>query len=111
LQLFRADGRVQNPTSIRRPSNLRGTGMPQLSTDLRARVIGFGNLLAAKRTACTNEESTKLFLILPFLAVLGYDPLNPYEVYPEHAATFDPTTANKVDFAVLRDGVPVIAIE
>lgn len=88
-----------------------GTGMPQPPVDLRARVVGFGNLLAAKRTACTNEESTKLFLILPFLAVLGYDPLNPYEVYPEHAATFDPTTANKVDFAVLRDGVPVIAIE
>lgn len=85
--------------------------MPQPSNDLRARVVGFGNLLAAKRTACTNEESTKLFLILPFLAVLGYDPLNPYEVYPEHAATFDPATANKVDFAVLRDGVPVIAIE
>jgi hypothetical protein len=85
--------------------------MPLPSADLRARVVGFGNLLAAKRTACTNEESTKLFLILPFLAVLGYDPLNPYEVYPEHAATFDPTVANKVDFAVLRDGVPVIAIE
>jgi hypothetical protein len=58
-------------------------------------------------TACTNEESTKLYLVLPFLGLLGYDYTNPYEVYPEHAAAPD----CNVDFAILSDGRPVIAIE
>ncbi len=62
-------------------------------------------------TACSNEESTKLYLVLPFLGLLGYDYANPYEVYPEHLADFDPRSDNKVDFAILRDGAPVIAIE
>ena len=62
-------------------------------------------------TACTNEESTKLYLVLPFLGLLGYDYANPYEVYPEHLADFEPNSANKVDFAILRDGAPVIAVE
>jgi hypothetical protein len=58
-------------------------------------------------TACSNEESTKLYLVLPFLGLLGYDYANPYEVYPNHAVSPDCTA----DFAILRDGMPVIAIE
>lgn len=79
--------------------------------DLRARIAQFSQQAVIKKSACANEESTKLFLILPFLRTLGYDPLDPYEVYPEHAATFDPTAPNKVDFAILRDGSPIAAIE
>lgn len=79
--------------------------------DLRDRISDFAQQANTKKGACTNEESTKLFLILPFLRALGYDPLDPYEVYPEHAATFDPGTPNKVDFAILRNGSPIAAIE
>jgi len=61
--------------------------------------------------ACCNEESTKLYLVLPLLGLLGYDYTNPYEVYPEHAADFDPKQPKKIDFAILRDGQPVVAIE
>jgi hypothetical protein len=61
--------------------------------------------------ACGNEESTKLYLVLPLLGLLGYDYTDPYEVYPEHVADFDAKQPNKVDFAVLRDGRPAIAIE
>lgn len=75
-----------------------------------------GLLTVAKRSigimaACTNEESTKLYLVLPVLGLLGYDYTNPYEVYPEHAATFGAGEVARVDLAVLRDGQPVIAIE
>ena len=70
-----------------------------------------GKRLAAIKDACTNEESTKLQLILPMLTALGYDTSNPYEVYPEHAASFVSSVNNRVDFAVLRDGAPIIAIE
>lgn len=61
-------------------------------------------------TACSNVESAKLYLVLPFLALLGYDCANPFEVYPEHASDPDPATAVRIDFAVLRDGAPVIAV-
>lgn len=75
------------------------------------RLAAVSKRLAAIKGACTNEESTKLQLILPVLVALGYDPSDPYEVYPEHAASFDSAVNNRVDFAVLRDGVPIIAIE
>ncbi|MGL4395110.1 MAG: hypothetical protein ACRCS9_01090 [Hyphomicrobium sp.] len=58
-------------------------------------------------TACTNAESTKLYLALPFLGLLGYDYTNPYEVYPDHTTG----TTSKADFAILRDGLPVIAMD
>ena len=75
-----------------------------------------GIALLAKRSVglmkvCGNEESTKLYLVLPLLGLLGYDYSNPYEVYPEHVADFDPRQPNKVDLAILRDGKPVIAVE
>ena len=60
---------------------------------------------------CGNEESTKLYLVLPLIGLLGYDYSNPFEVYPEHIADFDPRQPNKVDLAILRDGQPIIAIE
>lgn len=60
---------------------------------------------------CTNEESTKLFLILPFLNFLGYDDRNPDEVCPEHGADFSEKYKNRVDFAILKGAQPVIAIE
>jgi len=61
-------------------------------------------------SACGNEESTKLYLVLPIVGLFGYDYSNPYEVYPQHTANADPKEPNRVDLAVLRDGSPVIAI-
>lgn len=81
------------------------------SNELRAGLLAVAKRSVSIMTACTNEESTKLYLVLPFLGLLGYDYANPYEVYPEHKADFDPASQNKVDFAILRDGVPVIAVE
>jgi hypothetical protein len=62
-------------------------------------------------SACTNEESTKLHLILPFIDLLGYNYADPFEVCPEHAADFDTRHSNKVDFAIVSGGHPVIAVE
>lgn len=81
------------------------------ANELRAGVLAVAKRSVSIMTACTNEESTKLYLVLPFFGLLGYDYQNPYEVYPEHLADFDPASQNKVDFAILRDGAPVIAIE
>lgn len=61
--------------------------------------------------ACTNEESTKLYLVLPVLGLLGYDYTNPWEVYPEHPAGIAGSGGRNIGFVVLKDGQPVIAVE
>jgi predicted type IV restriction endonuclease len=81
------------------------------ANELRAGLLAVAKRSVSIMTACSNEESTKLYLVLPFLGLLGYDYANPYEVYPEHLADFDLASQNKVDFAILRDGAPVIAVE
>ncbi len=77
------------------------------SNELRAGLLAVAKRSISLMTACSNEESTKLYLVLPFLGVLGYDYANPYEVYPDHAASADCRTG----FAILRDGRPVIAVD
>lgn len=63
--------------------------------------------------ACNNDESMKLYLVLPMIAALGYDSTDPLEVYPNHEADLVPGSGVQqpfvADFAVLRDGQPVIA--
>jgi len=77
--------------------------------ELRAGLCAIAKRSVGLMSACGNEESTKLYLVLPILGLFGYDYSNPYEVYPQYAA--DPNQSHKVDLAVLRDGQPVIAIE
>ncbi|WP_262272223.1 type I restriction enzyme HsdR N-terminal domain-containing protein [Microvirga yunnanensis] len=79
--------------------------------DFRQKLITFSERAVSLAPRCLNEESTKLFLILPFLNVLGYDDRNPHEVCPEHSADFSEKYKNRVDFAVLKEDRPIIAIE
>jgi hypothetical protein len=80
-------------------------------SELGERIAALAKRSTALKKACGNEESTKLYLVLPLIGLLGYDYSDPYEVYPEHTATPEPNRQHKVDFAILRDGKPVIAIE
>jgi hypothetical protein len=61
------------------------------------------------------EESTKQALIVPFLSVLGYDVHDPTELQPEYIADFAKKRPGgpmeKVDYAIRKDGHPVIFIE
>ncbi|WP_162176805.1 MULTISPECIES: type I restriction enzyme HsdR N-terminal domain-containing protein [Acidiphilium] len=82
-----------------------------MSDDFRQKLKVFASRMVALAPRCTNEESTKLFLILPFLNFLGYDDRNPDEVCPEHGADFSEKYKNRVDFAILKGTSPVIAIE
>jgi predicted type IV restriction endonuclease len=79
--------------------------------ELRAGLCALAKRSVGLMSACGNEESTKLYLALPMLGLLGYDYSNPYEVYPEHMADFDASQPIKADLAIMRDGQPVIGIE
>ena len=57
------------------------------------------------------EESTKQSLVLPFLQALGYNVFDPTEIEPEFTADVGIKQGEKVDYAVMSDGEPVILIE
>jgi hypothetical protein len=63
------------------------------------------------KTQLKTEEATKHSLVLPFIQALGYDIYNPSEVVPEYVADFALKKGEKVDYAILDDGKPVILIE
>ncbi len=44
-----------------------------MSDDFRQKLVAFAARSVELAPRCANEESTKLFLILPFLHLLGYD--------------------------------------
>lgn len=58
-----------------------------------------------------NEEATKTAFVMPFIKALGYDVFNPTEVVPEYTADVGSKKGEKVDYAILKDGVPIILIE
>lgn len=61
--------------------------------------------------ACHNEESAKLYLVLPVLGALGYDYSDPRVLKPEFSADFRSERDDRVDFAILRDEKPIIIVE
>lgn len=58
-----------------------------------------------------NEETTKQALIVPFVRMLGYDTFNPSDVVFEYTADFGVKKGDRVDIAILQDGVPILIIE
>jgi len=63
------------------------------------------------RSSLVSEEATKNALIMPFIQALGYDVFNPTEVVPEFVADVAGKKGERVDYAIMKDGKPIIIIE
>jgi len=57
------------------------------------------------------EEATKTSYILPFFNILGYDVFDPTIVVPEFTADIGKKKNEKVDYAIMVNGKPLILIE
>lgn len=57
------------------------------------------------------EEATKNALIMPFIQALGYDVFNPLEVVPELDCDINKKKGEKIDYAIMKEGEPIIVIE
>ena len=57
------------------------------------------------------EEATKNAMVMPFIQALGYNVFDPLEVTPELIADVGTKKGEKVDYAILRDGKPIILFE
>ena len=61
-----------------------------------------------KGPSLLTEEATKTALVMPFIKALGYDVFNIDEVVPEFVATGSDRKDQRVDYAIMKDGKPVI---
>jgi len=57
------------------------------------------------------EEATKNSMIMPFIQILGYNVFDPLEVTPELIADIGTKKGEKVDYAILKDGQPIMLFE
>lgn len=71
----------------------------------------FSKRVEALKDNIQTEEATKTAIIMPFFSMLGYDVFNPQEFIPEFVADVGIKKNEKVDYAVIKDGSPVILIE
>lgn len=67
--------------------------------------------IAATRSVVQTEEATKTAMIMPLIQALGYNVFDPTEVTPELIADIGTKKGEKVDYAILRDGQPVMLFE
>ena len=76
--------------------------------DVKTRSGRFANRL---QHSIDTEEATKTSFVLPFIQMLGYDFFDPAEVVPEFTADVGTKKGEKVDYALMQDGAPIILIE
>ena len=75
------------------------------------KVKTLSNRLQKLRESIHTEEATKTSVIMPFFAALDYDIFNPEEFVPEYTADVGIKKGEKVDYAILQNGEPIILIE
>lgn len=71
----------------------------------------FAERIVPLKKSIATEEATKMSMIIPFFQLLGYDVFNPSEFCPEYTADVGIKKGEKVDYAILIDGIPEILIE
>lgn len=70
-----------------------------------------GNRIPAIKDNLQTEEATKHALVMPFFQILGYDIFDPSVVIPEYIADVGIKKGEKVDYAIMHEGEPVIIVE
>ena len=79
--------------------------------DFKDEIKQFTERVEKLKPEIKTEEATKNAFIMPFIRSLGYDVFNPLEVIPEFVADIGIKKGEKVDYAIMRDGTPMILVE
>ena len=67
--------------------------------------------VAISKDVLQTEEATKNAMVMPFIQLLGYNVFDPQEVTPELIADVGTKKGEKVDYAILSDGRPIMLFE
>jgi len=79
--------------------------------DFKDQIKLLGDKVTKLKSQVNTEEATKNAFIMPFIKELGYDVFNPSEVTPELVADIGIKQGEKIDYAIMKDGEPIILIE
>lgn len=79
--------------------------------DFNEKIKQFSERIVMLKDTISTEEATKMSLIVPLFQILGYDVFNPLEFCPEYTADIGIKKGEKVDYAILEEGVPNILVE
>lgn len=79
--------------------------------DLKDKLLEIAARIPRQLDHIATEEATKNSLVLPFIQALGYNVFDASEVTPELNADIGLKKGEKVDYAILRDGKPIMLIE
>lgn len=74
-------------------------------------LANLAEIIEERKNMVQTEEATKMSFIVPFLKLLGYDVFNPSVVIPEFSADIANRKGEKVDYAIMKDGKPLILVE
>lgn len=80
--------------------------------EFMARLNALADKISQQAGSIQTEEATKNAFIMPFInSVLGYDVFDPREVIPEYVCDLGTKKGEKIDYAILKDGVVQMLIE
>ena len=79
--------------------------------DFKDQIKILGERVVKLKDQIATEEATKNAFIMPFLQSLGYDVFNPVEVIPEYVTDIGTKKGEKIDYAIFKDGSPIILVE
>lgn len=79
--------------------------------DFKDAIIQIADRISKLKENIATEEATKNAFIMPMIAALGYDVFNPIEVVPELDCDLVKKKGEKIDYAIIKDGVPILLIE
>lgn len=79
--------------------------------DFKDSIIQLAGRIETLKDKITTEEATKNAFIMPMISALGYDVFNPLEVVPELDCDLVKKKGEKIDYAIMKDGIPVLLIE
>lgn len=79
--------------------------------DFIDQVRALASRVAIAKDLLQTEEATKNAMVMPFIQLLGYNVFDPLEVTPELIADVGTKKGEKVDYAILKDGKPIMLFE
>jgi hypothetical protein len=79
--------------------------------DLIDQLKGLATRINTTKSLIQTEEATKNAMVMPFIQILGYNVFDPTEVTPELIADIGTKKGEKVDYAILLGGQPIMLFE
>lgn len=89
----------------------RGYSRGRCDMDFIDQIKELSGKISKRSERLETEEATKTARVMPFIKTLGYDVFNPEEVVPEFTCDVGTKKGEKVDYAIMKDGKPIMLFE